>query len=226
VDELKSELQRQAAAQANLTSRTSRLMTANIVLALLLAVAVCAGAVSFGLPLINQARGAVLAQATATEPSPLRSTVEPNNAAVEPTAPTEIPPTVAPTDAPPGASGLDCGTGQTFSGYYDCTITNPGADPDSLSLLVQAEGGQANGFSPSVTVDNQATLLPDARTNLVPLGDFQPAEEKTVRLVMSCMAATGCPATTFVLSLWTDRGTQKAPGSELRLTAEYPTAGQ
>jgi hypothetical protein len=113
-----------------------------------------------------------------------------------------------------------------FNGFYDCVITNPGAASDSLSLFVQAAGGQYNGFSPSVSVENQGNALPDTVTGLVSLGEFQPDEAKTVRLILSCMAATGCPATTFVLALWADRGTQQVPGSELRLTAEFPTASQ
>ena len=68
--------------------------------------------------------------------------------------------------------------------------------------------------------------MPDAATNQVSLGDFQPAETKTVQVVLSCLAASGCPSTTFSLSLWTNQGTQQVLGSEVRVTAEFLTTGR
>jgi hypothetical protein len=204
-------------------------MTVNVVLVLLLLLAICLGAVSLGWPLVTRQRAMPVAgvESSPTAPSPLRSTTEVNNLEVSPTeaAPPTAPP-ATPEPTVPVAAGLQCSVGETFNGFYDCLITNPGSAPDELSLYVQAAGGQSNGFSPSVMIDEQGNFLPDSTTSLVPLGDFEPDETRPVRLILSCLAATGCPSTTFILSLWTDRGTQQAPGSELRLTAAFPTANQ
>jgi hypothetical protein len=148
-------------------------------------------------------------------PTPAATTAASTSVSVDATATTA---------AAAGSTNLTCNSQDGAAGSYDCSVTNPGTAADGLSLFIQADGGQMNGFSASVSLENQGSLLPDPATNLVPLGRFDPSETKTVRVILSCLAATGCKPTTFVVSLWAADGALVVPDSEVRLAAQFPAA--
>jgi hypothetical protein len=232
VPDLKWELEKQAAAQQALASRTSRILFLNVVTVLaLLAVGVIV-VLSLIVPFVGRGQstqaGPSVGAPAATAPAPALTTSEPQIETSAPTipAPTSVPaasPTVPPVTE---AAGLECDSQATSAGSYNCAVTNPGNSADNLSLFIQAEGGQMNGFSPSVSVANQGSLLPDSVTNLVALGTFGPDETKSVTVILSCLAASGCDSATFVVALWSGEDSQIVPGSQVLLPAEYPASGQ
>jgi hypothetical protein len=115
---------------------------------------------------------------------------------------------------------LDCPEADRGRGYYDCTLGNGVAYPQSLSLAIAPDKGKPNGFFPSVTLgENQ--IYPDATTTLASLGAFEIGELKQFRINLPCAAALGCAPTTFVVRVLDSQGVM-VPGSELLITSASP----
>jgi hypothetical protein len=115
---------------------------------------------------------------------------------------------------------LKCADANRGRVYYECTLANGVAYPQTLSLSIAADGGKANGFFPSVTLDEKQ-IYPDLSTTLASLGRFDIGQLKHFRLNVPCAAALGCDPTTFVVRV-VDSEASVVPGSEILITASSP----
>jgi len=115
---------------------------------------------------------------------------------------------------------LKCADANLGRVYYDCTLANGVAYPQTLSLSIIADGGSSNGFFPSVTLDGKQ-LFPDASTTLATLGRFEVGQLKRFRLNLPCSDARGCKPTTFVVRV-VDSQASVVPGSQTLITSSSP----
>ncbi len=115
---------------------------------------------------------------------------------------------------------LKCADANLGRVYYDCTLANGVAYPQTLSLSIIADGGSANGFFPSVTLDGKQ-IFPDASTTLATLGRFEVGQLKRFRLNVPCSDARGCKPTTFVVRV-VDSEASVVPGSQTLITTSSP----
>ena len=115
---------------------------------------------------------------------------------------------------------LKCADANRGRVYYDCTLSNGVAYPQTLSLSIIADGGSANGFFPSLTLADKQ-VFPDPSTTLASLGRFEVGQLKRFRLNVPCADARGCKPTTFVVRV-VDSQASVVPGSEILITSASP----
>jgi hypothetical protein len=202
VKELAWKAETQGRAVRSLSGRVTLLLGLNVLLWLVVAAGFVLSAV------YNQAALTALRSPTAVFAAGTKLTA---------TAPAVV--TAEPT-VPLTGVALNCADSNIGRVFYDCTLANGVAYPQALSLSVAADGGQLNGFFPSVTLAEKE-LLPDVTTSLVPLGRFEAGQLKHFRLNLPCAAGRGCPPTNFVIRVINDQATV-VPGNELLITSASP----
>ncbi len=115
---------------------------------------------------------------------------------------------------------LKCADADMGRVYYECTLSNGVAYPQTLSLSILADGDSTNGFFPSVTLGDKQ-IFPDPSTTLASLGRFEVGQLKRFRINVPCADAQGCKSTTFVVRV-IDNQASVVPGSEILLTSVSP----